>query len=102
MTDLKEEELANKVKMIKQPNQTVTVSSEDWSAYKKGAKNKLFLVHMVPPFYTEYPLVVELDKICEIKSIRLGFLASETNFSDKLSIVPSSVVVDGGIDAEHL
>jgi hypothetical protein len=45
---------------------------------------------------------VELDKLCEVKSIRLGFMASETNFSDKLAIVPSSVVVDGGIDAEHL
>jgi|JI61114C2RNA_FD_contig_121_279543_length_8057_multi_4_in_0_out_0_4 hypothetical protein len=88
--------------MIKLPNQTVTVGTEDWSAYKKGTKNKLFIVHMVPPFYSEYPLLVELDKVCEVKSIRLGFLASETNFSDKLAIVPSSVVVDGGIDAEHL
>lgn len=62
--------------MIKLPNQTVTVGTEDWSAYKKGTKNKLFIVHMVPPFYSEYPLLVELDKVCEVKSIRLGFLAS--------------------------
>jgi hypothetical protein len=87
--------------MHKLPNQTVTVSNEDWSTHKKGTKNKLFYVHMVPPFYSEYPLVVELDKVAEIRSIRLGF-TSDPSPPEKLSITPSSVVVDGGLDAEHL
>lgn len=60
---MKEEELANKIKCHKLAGQTITCG-DDWSVHKKGSKNKLFFAHMTGQYHNEYPLILELDKVC--------------------------------------
>lgn len=71
--------------------QTITCG-DDWSVHKKGSKNKLFFAHMTSQFHNEYPLILELEKISEIKSIKIGFL-TDNSFNDKIGILPLSIIV---------
>ena len=64
ISDLKEEEFANNVKLVPNLNSpTVTSTNADWSTHKKGAKTKIiFLPLNEANYYNEYPLYLQLGK----------------------------------------
>ena len=79
----------------------ITTNNKDWTVYKKGNKNKLIFLHMTGVTEQEYPLQIEISKMCEIRSIKIGFPAASFEFNDKLVVSPSSVTVEGGTDLNH-
>ena len=98
--ELKEEEFANNVKLMPTLNLGGLHSANvDWTIYKKGNKTKIvFLTMAEPGYYHEHPLYIQLPKIAEIRSIKIGFPAASYEFNDKLVATPSGVVVEGGLD----
>lgn len=51
-----------------------------------------------PATYFEYPLYVELTKTVEVRSIKIGFPCASFEFTDKIVVSPSSVVIEGSTD----
>lgn len=47
--------------------------------------------------YSEYSLVLELDKTVDMKEITLGFNSVWTDFNDKVLGIPSAVLLEGGL-----
>lgn len=59
---------------------------------------------MTNPYEHEYPITIELDKLCEMKYIRLGILTSDTSNAQGSMIIatPSSILVEGGQEINNL
>ena len=80
-------------------NQTASTTFIDWTVYKKGNKTKIIFLPMNDPAtYFEYPLYVELAKTAEVRSIKIGFPCSSFEFTDKLVVSPSAVLIEGSVD----
>lgn len=95
---MKTEELASNITVINQPGQHLTGVPADWSQNKKGTKQqRLFWVAMNGQHYSEYSLVLELDKTVDMKEISLGFNSVWTDFNDKVLGIPSAVLLEGGL-----
>ena len=97
-----EEEFANKIIIINQPGQHLTNISTDWSSNRKGARTRILFFQMNNQFYSEYHLVLQLDKVVEMKQIKIGFNTVWTDFSDKVLGLPSSVLIEGGTNLNSL
>lgn len=106
MADFKEEEFANKVKIVKQAGQSISASSEDWTVHKKGSKSKIFTATMNGVYEQEYPVVIELDKLCELKYIRLGVLIADnsaaTTQGSVMVATPASIFIEAGEEINNL
>ena len=100
--DPKEEEFANKLTIINQPGQNWTGITPDWSLNKKGVRARILFFVMNGASYNEYCLVFNLDKVVELKQIKIGFNSVWTDYSDKVLGVPSSVLVEGGTSVNDL
>lgn len=45
---------------------------------------------------------MQLDRPCEMKSIKIGFNEVWTDYADKVLGLPSSVLVEGGMNEKNL
>lgn len=54
-----------------------------------------------PATYFEYPLFVELAKSVEVRSIKLGFPCASFEYTDKIVVSPSSVLIEGSNDGKN-
>ena len=80
-------------------NQTANTASTDWTVYKKGSKTKIIFLPMTDPAtFFEYPLYIELAKTVEIRSIKIGFSCASYEFTDKVVVSPSTVLIEGSSD----
>lgn len=70
----------------------------DWSVNKKGARNRITFFTMTNQYYMEYILVLQLDKVCQMKQFKIGFNSVWTDYSDKVLGLPTSVLLEGGIN----
>ena len=100
--DLKEEEFANKLTIINLANQHWSGIPPDWSLNKKGARGRVLFFQMNGQFYSEYSLLLELDRVCEMKQLKLGINTVWTDYNDKVLGVPSSILLEGGINKTSL
>lgn len=101
-TELKEEEFANKVFIINQTGQHWSGIGPDWSVNKKGIRARILFFQMSNQFYSEYSLMLELDKVCEMKQIKIGFNTVWTDYNDKVLGIPSSILLEGGLNKNSL
>ena len=62
--ELKEEEFANKIELMKTYNEHNLVCNHvDWTSYKKGNKTKILYMPLIGTTYTEYPLHLSIAKV---------------------------------------
>jgi len=101
-TDLKEEEFANKIYIINQPGQHWSGIAPDWSLNKKGIRARILFFQMSNQFYSEYSLMLELDRVCEMKQLKIGFNTVWTDYNDKVLGIPSSILLEGGLNKNSL
>ena len=101
-SDLKEEEFANKVYIVNQPGQHWSGIAPDWSLNKKGIRARILFFQMSNQFYSEYSLILELDRVCEMKQLKIGFNTVWTDYNDKVLGVPSSILLEGGLSKSSL
>jgi hypothetical protein len=102
LEELKEDELATKITLVPLSGQVLTATSQDWSAHKKGNKGRVIFFNLTMQYYSEYILLVQLDKTVEMKNIKLGFNTSWTDYSDKVLGVPTSILLEGGLTQNTL
>jgi len=100
--DPKEEEIANKLTIINLPGQSWAGITPDWSINKKGVRARIMYFQMNGNFHNEYCLLFSLERVVELKQIRIGFNTVWTDHTDKVLGVPGSVIVEGGTSQNDL
>jgi len=53
-------------------------------------------------YYNEFPIVIKLKEEVEIKQLALGFHAIDTAFNNKIVGVPSTILLEGGLNLENM
>lgn len=59
----------------------VNANNSDWTFYKKGNKTKILYLPLTGKTYHEYPLHITLNRVAEIRSIKMGFMAASYEFA---------------------
>lgn len=102
LEELKEDELATKVTILPLNGQVLAAASQDWSAHKKGNKGRVLFFNLTMQYYSEFILLIQLDKTVEMKNIKIGFNTVWTDYSDKILGIPTSILLEGGLTPASL